>query len=586
MNSRGIISALFIMLILQMAYSQSLRDDINGEWTDQQVTLYNTPEAAVMVRVGDIDNLGFGWPNGFDPFSGSSTPSHGFPFSPDPEDFDGTDRIMVVTSYIGSPPSGKDGYTNTTSRPENLPRPIVMNYNLNGTAVTSATLQIFVDDFQAPVWGASYTVTINGMQAPYVADQINTLVQTGPIGKLINVAIPQEHLYLVGSGSMSILFDDLTTGAGDGYAIDFVKLLVNPTGYTYTGTISGTVREAGSGTPIAGAIVSASGLVETTTDAQGSYTLADVPAGLVNVTAISMGYEVFSGFVDLQDGQTATYNFEMEVAVIPLCDTLHYPLAGTPTLFYATAGGYVCGNNAYGDLAKADRFDPDETGKILYGGFFEFAFVAMGSGQDPQITFRVWNSNGAGGLPGDLLGEATLPLSQIFDDVSNGFITEVEFDPPVAIAAPFYLGVMLPTTQGDTLALVSTDNGEINPGIAYEIWEDETWHAFNEQGAWGLNLGQGIFARYCDQGFGTGEIVNAPEILIYPNPASDVIHINMRSHDPVTITMTSFLGQQAGNWSFDDASQIQLPVSELSKGMYLMTITGERFRMSRKVIVQ
>ena len=72
------------------------------------------------------------------------------------------------------------------------------------------------------------------------------------------------------------------------------------------------------------------------------------------------------------------------------CDTLHYPLDGTPTLFYATDGGFVCGNNFYGDLAKADFFQPQDTGRLLYHGFFDFAYVGMGSGQDPNIDFRVW----------------------------------------------------------------------------------------------------------------------------------------------------------------------------------------------------
>ncbi len=42
------------------------------------------PEADLVVRTGDINNLGFGWPAGFDPFSGESTPPHPFPWTPPP----------------------------------------------------------------------------------------------------------------------------------------------------------------------------------------------------------------------------------------------------------------------------------------------------------------------------------------------------------------------------------------------------------------------------------------------------------------------------------------------------------------------
>ena len=109
-------------------------------------------------------------------------------------------------------------YTNHTSCPENLPRPILLTYDLTGIQLESAALQIFVDDFQAMHWHADYFVTINGVDAPYIATIINSLSQTGPIGKIINITLPEEHLYLLESDSLSILFDDTITGAGDGYA--------------------------------------------------------------------------------------------------------------------------------------------------------------------------------------------------------------------------------------------------------------------------------------------------------------------------------------------------------------------------------
>lgn len=120
------ISLLLIFGLFHIAaFSQSRHtdDDENGDWTEQSVTLFDTPEAAMMVRAGDIDNLGFGWPAEFNPFSGASTPRHGYPWTVDSTDAEGTDRIMVISSYIGSPPFGRDGYTSYTSRPENLPRP-------------------------------------------------------------------------------------------------------------------------------------------------------------------------------------------------------------------------------------------------------------------------------------------------------------------------------------------------------------------------------------------------------------------------------------------------------------------------------
>ena len=298
-----------ILHIASFSQSRDTDDDENGDWTEQYVTLFDTPEAEIMVRSGDIDNLGFGWPAEFNPFSGNSTPSHGYPWTPDTLDASGTDRIMVISSYDGSPPWGQDGYTNHTSRPENLPRPILLTYDLTGIQLESAALQIFVDDFQAMHWGADYFVTINGVDAPYIATIINSLSQTGPIGKIINITIPEEHLYLLENDSLSIFFDDTITGAGDGYAIDFVKLLMNPKGFTYTAKVYGFVTDAGTGNPIENAIVTASGTGEILTNDEGYYLFSNLPAGMNNLSATKFSYDTATVLVDLTVGDSIRQDF-------------------------------------------------------------------------------------------------------------------------------------------------------------------------------------------------------------------------------------------------------------------------------------
>ncbi|MDD1760295.1 MAG: hypothetical protein LUQ44_06785, partial [Methanothrix sp.] len=113
-----------------------------------------------MVRTGDIDNLNFGWPEGFDPFSGQSTPAHSYPWTIDQNDPSGTDRIFVVSSYNGTPPRGSEGYTSSTSRPDNSVQPIDLSFDAKGIEIHSAIMQMFVDDFQAPVFGANYQVKL------------------------------------------------------------------------------------------------------------------------------------------------------------------------------------------------------------------------------------------------------------------------------------------------------------------------------------------------------------------------------------------------------------------------------------------
>lgn len=51
----------------------------DGNWASKDTVIFNTPEGDMMIRTGDIDNLGFGWPENFSPFSGNNTPSHFYP---------------------------------------------------------------------------------------------------------------------------------------------------------------------------------------------------------------------------------------------------------------------------------------------------------------------------------------------------------------------------------------------------------------------------------------------------------------------------------------------------------------------------
>lgn len=274
------------------------------------------------------------------------------------------------------------------------------------------------------------------------------------------------------------------------------------------------------------------------------------------------------------------------------CDTLHFPLPGTPTIWTVGAPdfGYISGNNSYGDLAKADLFEPLEDGKRLYAGLFDFAYIAMYSGEDPEIMFRVWDSTGPSGYPGEVIASATVNLSVIFDDVVNGQLTEVTFDPPVDLSGPFYLGVMLPSLEGDTLALISTDEGDVETGTAFEMWSDSSWHAFSETGGWNLDLTQAIYAVFCDVGFGAGEIATAGWSL-YPNPSHDrvlIVFPEDLQETMMSLKVFDVTGKKVHAVVPDPgASQAELDVSAWPAGIYCAVLSGrDGIAANLKIVVR
>lgn len=283
--------------------------DTDGDWSAQQVTLSDTREAERVIRVGDIDNLGFGFEDGFIPFTGRPTSTHSFPFDPAAEDAAPTDRIMVGSKFTGQDiPAGQDGYSfdfNVETRPLKTSPVQIPLASLRGVEIRDAVLCLFVDDFQSPTFQSRFQASFNGARFPEMEKTLNTLNQTGPIGKVIYVRFTQEMLEQLKGEMLAISIDDPTTGAGDGYALDFAKLMVNVKDFLYRGTVPGRVVDDETGKPIPGAQVECTGFAETKTDRNGAFSLSRVPAGLAVVQASAPGYSSAQASLDVIGDETS-----------------------------------------------------------------------------------------------------------------------------------------------------------------------------------------------------------------------------------------------------------------------------------------
>jgi OmpA-OmpF porin, OOP family len=304
--------------------SAAATGDQSKDWQLKYERTENGSDADLVVRTGDINNLGFGWPAGFDPFSGQSTPPHNFPWEPRAGAPDGTDRIMIGSALdplIRYPTRWlnlHDGYSAILEncevlepppgqickkRAESMPQPIRLAVGALPSRINAVVVQMFVDDFQAAAFGSHFQVTLNGTRIPSFESALNSLDQTGPIGKLLTLKLLPEYWPVLKSGEVKLLIDDPTTKEGDGYAIDFVRLLINPHRFKYQVSLVASVVDADKHTAIVDATVAAA-LASGVTDQHGKCELTGLPAGLVTVTAVAPGYDENSVPVDLVAGQS------------------------------------------------------------------------------------------------------------------------------------------------------------------------------------------------------------------------------------------------------------------------------------------
>ncbi|OQX77327.1 MAG: hypothetical protein B6D61_07380 [Bacteroidetes bacterium 4484_249] len=215
-------------------------------------------------------------------------------------------------------------------------------------------------------------------------------------------------------------------------------------------------------------------------------------------------------------------------------DTLNFPLEGTPAIYTANDGGYVTGNNVYGDLAKANYFNNEQECQLT-GVLFAFG-IATGGGSDIEIA--VWDDSGTDNSPGIKIGSNTVPLNTIINDITNQQMTYIEFSTPVNITSSFYVGAILPTIAGDTVAIISNTDGDTNPGTAWEQWSNNQWYPISSLDTWGLNIAQAIFP-----------IVNFGDLPLSAD--FSVASTNIQPGETITFTDESTGNPTLWEWSFE-----------------------------------
>ncbi len=252
------------------------------------------------------------------------------------------------------------------------------------------------------------------------------------------------------------------------------------------------------------------------------------------------------------------------------CDTLsNVPNDTTASVYnYPFGSGYVSGNNSDGDLAKAERFLNNK--QVTISGAYIFVYGKSASPGSKSVTFAVWDNSGTGGAPGATpIATTTYPLAQLIS--ANGNFIYVPFNTNPTVSSNFYVGVILPTIAGDTIALVTTSNNAAYKDSLYgwERYANGTWGSYSA-----------IYSQY-NAGFSN---------IVYPVICSTAVappvakftanKTSICVGQQVTFTDKSTGGATAWSWTFGigstpQASNAQNPTVTFNNvGTYTVKLTA------------
>jgi PKD repeat protein len=394
-----------------------------------------------------------------------------------------------------------------------------------------------------------------------------------------------------------------------------------------TATLTGLVTDALTGEPVPDALVSIAGLTDYT-DADGNYSITGIPAGTLNanfsgtpttgtspltvqftdlssesshtVTASHEGYTTYTNSqVVIADGgslelaislspnlATGQMRFVLSWGALPedLDSHLKTPSieGNTYHVYYSTQGSADSPPYAILDIDDTDSYGPETTTIYnLYPG--DYHYYIENYSEDPDIitsgaVVQIFNDNG-------LIHNLQIPTvgQGLYWDICtvNGStgavniintITDMEpggrsFDP---------MPPKMPRTNREIISW----NWSFGDGTSSTLQNPS--HTYNSNGSYtvSLTVNDGTTLKTETK---TNMIVVGPDgimesfenpVKIYPNPVTDQLHI-AAEYEVLEAAIYAISGQQVA-FKMNNAKTLDMDVSSLNSGMYILIITTEK----------
>jgi hypothetical protein len=115
------------------------------------------------------------------------------------------------------------------------------------------------------------------------------------------------------------------------------------------------------------------------------------------------------------------------------------------------------------------------------------------------------------------------------------------------------------------------------------------WHTQNyTAGTWAYGTGNYDYKYYYSSFTGVAtKTAGTIGVSLYPNPATDMLHIkvNMQQPQPYTVAIYSNTGAVLRQWQETGAATRTLPVGDLQAGTYILTVGNGREKTATPFII-
>ncbi|MCS6991613.1 MAG: T9SS type A sorting domain-containing protein [Chitinophagales bacterium] len=256
--------------------------------------------------------------------------------------------------------------------------------------------------------------------------------------------------------------------------------------------------------------------------------------------------------------------------------------------YAAPAGGYVTGNNVYGDREKAQFFSlqalgyatPAELERVLIRVVYKTI-----AHPDATVQILVYGKSPASSSPGELLAISDpIMLSEL---PTNGELSSFGFAAPVQLQGDsFFVSLQLPVQSGDTVVLQSTDNGcRQFPHWSWERWADGTWHTLLH--SWVLDVDLAIFPVGTFNALvGFEKADDSNWVRVFYSTHEDAIVIQLaKAGQKARMQIRSATGTPCLSDQIISHNPHVLSVRSLPNGIYLVVVETEECRSIHRLAV-